>query len=158
MNKLSDIFDIVYGNGYELINLKKTSEGPNFVARTSKNNGVVGKVLKTNTEPFENGLITVSLGGSVLEAFLQDEPFYTAFHIYVLKPKKQMNNIEKLFYCMCINLNKYRYNYGRQANRTLGQIIVPDFSNDFNFDEATKSTIINYQNEINSIEKYPFKK
>ena len=23
MNKLSDIFDIVYGNGYELINLKK---------------------------------------------------------------------------------------------------------------------------------------
>ena len=69
-----------------------------------------------------------------------------------------MNNIEKLFYCMCINLNKYRYNYGRQANRTLSQIIVPDFSNDFNFDEASKSTIINYQNEINSIEKYLFKK
>ena len=31
-----------------------------------------------------------------------------------------------LFYCMCIRANKYKYNYGRQANRTLKILIVPD--------------------------------
>ena len=115
-------------NGYEFVNLTKSNSGPNFIARTSRNNGVVGKVSETKVKPFEAGLLTVSLGGSVLETFLQDEPFYTAFHIFVLKPKKQMLNLEKIYYCAAINLNKYRYNYGRQANRTLENLEVPEFN------------------------------
>ena len=30
-----------------------------------------------------------------------------------------------LFYCVCLRANKYRYNYGRQANRTLKDIMLP---------------------------------
>ena len=44
----------------------------------------------------------------------------------VLEPKRDMTFQEKLFYCMCIQNNAYRYSYGRQANKTLKDIEVPD--------------------------------
>jgi len=33
---------------------------------------------------------------------------------------------EKLFYCHCIKMNAYRYQYGRQANKTLKYIELPE--------------------------------
>lgn len=33
---------------------------------------------------------------------------------------------EKLYYCMCIQSNAYKYSYGRQANKTLKDIVIPD--------------------------------
>ena len=36
-----------------------------------------------------------------------------------------MSVIEMLFYEKCISLNKYKYNYGRQANKTLKDILIP---------------------------------
>jgi len=129
LTALSNIFDISYGNSLELNALElceNKSRGINFVSRTAKNNGVSAVVepLRTIT-PFEAGLITVSLGGSVLESFVQPNPFYTGYHVMVLKPNRDMLDEEKLFYCACIESNKYRYNYGRQANRTLKGLRVP---------------------------------
>jgi hypothetical protein len=43
-----------------------------------------------------------------------------------LKPKKEMTLAEKLYYCMCIQANAYRYSYGRQANKTLKDIELPN--------------------------------
>lgn len=99
----------------------------NFVSRTAQNNGVAARVdREAEKEPFPAGYITVALGGSVLSSFVQIKPFYTAFHIMVLEPKREMTFQEKLFYCMCIRNNAYRYSYGRQANRTLKDIALPD--------------------------------
>lgn len=119
---------MIPGNGFELLNMKLSSNSNiNFVSRTSQNNGVVAKVNKYNEiEPFPAGLITVALGGSVLSTFVQSKPFYTAFHIMVLKPKKNMSFKEKFFYAMCIKKNAYRYSFGRQANKTLKDIELPD--------------------------------
>ena len=36
-----------------------------------------------------------------------------------------MADIEKLFYCYCIRQNQYKYSFGRQANKTLKEILVP---------------------------------
>lgn len=36
-----------------------------------------------------------------------------------------MTNDELLFYCCSIRANQFRYSYGRQANRTLKQLIIP---------------------------------
>lgn len=36
------------------------------------------------------------------------------------------NKEELLFYSYCIRKNKYRYNYGRQANKTLKDILIPE--------------------------------
>ena len=44
----------------------------------------------------------------------------------VLQPKKEMRLEEKLFYCHCIKMNAYRYRYGRQANKTLKDIDLPE--------------------------------
>jgi len=126
--KIKEIFKLHQGNGFELYNMEESSNSNvYFVSRTAQNNGVVAQIYKDDKiSPFPAGYITVALGGSVLSSFVQLKPFYTAFHIMVLEPKSKMNFNEKLFYCMCIKSNAYRYSYGRQANKTLGDIDLPD--------------------------------
>lgn len=126
--RVDELFYLHQGNGFELYNMSQSSEANiSFVSRTAQSNGVVGVVDQvSDVAPFPAGYITVALGGSVLSSFVQKEPFYTAFHIMVLEPKREMTLKEKLFYCMCIQSNAYRYSYGRQANRTLRDIELPD--------------------------------
>lgn len=129
MIPIKKLFDVAYGNSLGLIALKKDKFGVNFVSRTSKNNGISGKVKQLpDISPFSSGLITVAVSGNPLESFLQLSPFYTAFHVMVLKAKEEMTTEQKLFYCLCLRLNKYKYSFGRQANRTLEDIIVPDLA------------------------------
>src|SRR5690349_9941368 len=130
LKKVSELFDLGYGNGFELINMQEAGDADGrkvaFVSRTAKNNGISAYVKPLlDVEPFKPGLITVSVGGSVLETFLQGRKFYTGFHVMVLTPKQEMSEKEKLFYCYCIRLNKYRYNYGRQGNKTLKDLLIP---------------------------------
>ena len=126
--RVDELFYLHQGNGFELYNMNQSpNSNISFVSRTAQLNGVVGKVdLTDGVAPFPAGYITVALGGSVLSSFVQKDPFYTAFHIMVLEPKRDMTFREKLFYCMCIQNNAYRYSYGRQANKTLKDIEVPD--------------------------------
>jgi len=126
--KVNDLFILHQGNGLELMHIGEVEKSDiNFVARTAQNNGVVAQVDEIeDIEPFPAGYITVALGGSVLSSFVQLKPFYTAFHIMALEPRKEMSLKEKLYYCMCIQANAYRYSYGRQANKTLKNIELPD--------------------------------
>lgn len=61
------------------------------------------------------------------------EPYYSGRDLYVLTPKREMTIEEKLYWCMVIKANAYRFNYGRQANRTLKDLelpnVVPDWVN-----------------------------
>ena len=126
MSKVIDLFDVRYGVNLELNALKQTPDGINFVSRTSKNNGVSAKVqLIEGVEPIPAGTISVAGGGSVMESFLQTEPYYSGRDLYFLTPRVTLSDQEKLYYCMCLRANKYRYNYGRQANRTLKDILIP---------------------------------
>lgn len=139
MKKLNELFDLHYGVNLELINLnvcdKNNKNYVNFVSRISKNNGVAALVEKlAGVQANPAGSISVSAGGSVAEAFLQKEEYYSGRDVYYLQERTPMTDLQKLFYCMCIRANKYKYNYGRQANRTLGDILVPDLneiSNEF---------------------------
>lgn len=126
--RVDELFYLHKGNGFKLYNMSQSPDSNiSFVSRTAQANGVVGKVDQVDgVTPFPAGYITVALGGSVLSSFVQKDPFYTAFHIMVLEPKRDMTFQEKLFYCMCIQNNAYRYSYGRQANKTLKDIEVPD--------------------------------
>lgn len=127
---LSQLFEVKYGVNLELNKLKRDKDGINFVGRSAKNNGITGRVKALpDLEPIEAGVLTVAGGGSVLETFLQMEPFYSGRDLYYLRPKVEMTTNQKLYYCVCIRANKYRFNYGRQANRTLKDILVPDISN-----------------------------
>jgi 16S rRNA A1518/A1519 N6-dimethyltransferase RsmA/KsgA/DIM1 with predicted DNA glycosylase/AP lyase activity len=124
--KLTDIFDIKQGKSLELINCEEYENGICFVSRTSTNNGIAARVKEPDyLEPMPAGAISVALSGSVLSSFYQEEPFFTAFHIACLYPKMKLTQEEMLFYCAIIEHNKYRYNFGRQANKTLKNILVP---------------------------------
>ncbi len=131
LKKINELFDVQYGNSLELINLTEceaeNTDSVNFVSRTEKNNGVSGIVEQlTDLAPFEAGLISVAgSGNSVLSSFIQTKPFYTGFHVFILRPLSPMSMVEKLFYCYTIRLNQYKYNFGRQANKTLKDLLIP---------------------------------
>ena len=126
---VSSLFDVQYGTNLELNSLVIDPKGINFVSRTANNNGVSGRVnLIAGLEPIEAGVLTVAGGGSVLETFVQDKPFYSGRDLYFLRPELVMTLEQKLFFCMCIRANKFRYNYGRQVNRTLKELLIPDIS------------------------------
>ncbi|MDE0100702.1 MAG: restriction endonuclease subunit S [Truepera sp.] len=129
--KISDVFDVSYGSNLELVNLKQCeSTGKHaipFVSRDGKNNGVSAYVERVpDTEPNPAHTLSVALGGSsVLSTFYQPLPYYSGFHVFVLVPKRKLSVIEMLFHARCISANQYKYSYGRQANRTLREILIP---------------------------------
>jgi hypothetical protein len=123
---VSTLFDVKYGVNLELNRLKSDPNGINFVSRSARNNGITGKVKQLpNIAPIESGVLTVAGGGSVLETFVQMESFYSGRDLYYLKPLIELTLEQKLYYCMCIRANKFRFSYGRQANRTLKTIQIP---------------------------------
>lgn len=130
MPKISDLFDLGYGHSLELNRLEQ-SDAPdaiNFVGRAAKNNGVTARVKPLNgVSPSVAGSITVALNGQggAGVAFLQPFPFYTGFHIMVLTPKVSMTEQEKLWWVTCITANRFRFGFGRQANRTLKDLDLP---------------------------------
>jgi hypothetical protein len=65
---------------------------------------------------------------------LQEEEFYTGQNVAVLKPLLTMSKEQKLYYCMAITKNRFRYAaFGREANRTLKDLKVPALSEVPNF-------------------------
>lgn len=145
--KVKELFEIKIGVNLELNTLEETSDisGINFVARTSQNNGVTAKVKPIpNLKPNEAGTLSCAGGGSVLSTFVQTEPYYSGRDLYVLKPKTRMTLKEKLYYSHLISENKYKYSYGRQANKTLGEIELPDTLPKWldSFDLSRASTLI----------------
>lgn len=126
MITVETIFDVKYGVNLELNRLTIDPLGINFVSRTARNNGVSAKVkLVEGTEPIPSGTLSVAGGGSVMETFLQPEPYYSGRDLYYLTPLIDLTDQEKLYYCVCLRANKYRFNYGRQANRTLRSLEIP---------------------------------
>jgi hypothetical protein len=130
--QVADIFEIRYGHSLELNGLKQAdpSKGIAFVSRKRGDNGISAYVDKLDDiEPAQPGEISCALSGNgVLTTCVQDRPFYTGYHVAILRPKQAMTKAETLFYCLCIKSNRYRYSYGRQANKTLGTLAIPKFS------------------------------
>jgi hypothetical protein len=147
--KISDLFTIKYGNSFELINLEQCKSDEfgavPFVSRTEKNNGISAFVYEVpNAETNTAHTLSVAVSGSVLSTFYQPVSYYTGFHVFVLIPKQKYSVVEMLFYAKYISSNKYRYNYGRQANKTLRDIMIPEKP-----DENLKEKLLIYQNYIN---------
>jgi hypothetical protein len=117
------------GNKFDANKMEFIQDGEiNFVSRDSKNNGVVGVVNKyKNIEPYPAGLITVSLGGSfLLSSFVQPKKFYTAQNLAILTPRTEMSLNEKIYYCKCISMNRFKYSaFGREANKSLIYLKIP---------------------------------
>ena len=146
--KLSDIFEIMYPKTLIYSDMMPDKNGINFVSSQEKNNGIVGRVQEVDgIKIYPEGCITVPLKGSVLMAHLQPQKCYVAHQIAVLLPKESMSIQEKLYYVTLIRHNSYKYNYGRQADKTIGDIYIPD-SEIYNADriKSLRYDIITTQN------------
>ena len=161
--RLNEIFDVKYGVNLELNKLKLCSKHDNkcipFVSRTEKNNGVSAFVEIIDTIiPNPSNTISVAGGGSVLSSFYQENSYYSGRDLYILTPKMHLSKQQLLLYCTFISANKYRYNYGRQANKTLGNIKLPaprelgKFSNIQIPNKPTKQPYPNKQVSLNDRE------
>lgn len=129
MIEVQALFDVKYGVNLELNAMVMDPSGIAFVSRSSRNNGVVARVAKISSKaPIAAGTISVAGGGSVMASFLQPEPYYSGRDLYYLTAKVALSDAQKLFYCACLWANRYRFSYGRQANRTLGSLLVPEVS------------------------------
>jgi hypothetical protein len=129
--KISELFDLQYGHSLELNRLLQ-SLGPNsvnFVGRAARNNGVTAKVAPiAGLAPAASSTISVALGGQggAGVAFLQPFPYYCGRDVMVLTAKLPMTDTEKLWWALCITANRFRFGFGRQANRTLKDLELPD--------------------------------
>lgn len=133
MNKLiplKELFKPVYGVNLELVNIEECSkedeDSIRFVSRTELNNGVSAYVRQIeDVQPNPAHTISVAVSGSVLSSFYQDKEYYSGRDLYYLIPNRKMSKEEMIFYALCIKANKYKYNYGRAANKTLREILLP---------------------------------
>lgn len=132
MVPVSDLFDVRYGHSLELNRLVRmsASDGVAFVSRKMGDNGISAFVEAIpDVEPAPAGDISCALGGNgVLTTHLQEQPFYVGRDVAILRPKIQLSKAQILFYCLCIKSNRFRYSYGRQANKTLRSLLVPALS------------------------------
>lgn len=129
MVALNTIFRISYGSQLDLnkCSVCQYPAGYNFVNRSAANCGVSARILAyEGIEPHPAGLITSAMGGSVLATFVQQEDFYTGQNVKVLEPLQPMSLNEKLFYCACIEANRFRFSaFGREANASFDTMTVP---------------------------------
>ena len=128
--RLDSIFDITYGSQLDLNKCHKCErpEGYNFVNRSSVNSGVSARIYAPKGKfPFPSGSLTSAMGGSVLSTFVQQEEFFTGQNVKVLIPKSDLSLAQKLYYCACIEQNRYRFStFGREANATFDSLLVPE--------------------------------
>lgn len=126
---ISELFSVTYGVNFELNRMTPDSSGIPFVGRSDRNNGVTARVSAIQgVTPNPAGTLSVAGGGSVLATFLQFEPYYSGRDLFYLTPLFAMSDSQKLYYCACIRANRYRYSYGRQANKTLKDLLIPDLT------------------------------
>lgn len=123
---LSTLFSVTYGVNLELNRMTVNANGIPFVGRSDRNNGVTARVASClGVIPNPSGTLSVAGGGSVLATFLQLEPYYSGRDLFYLTALDPMTDSQKLYYCACIRSNRYRYSYGRQANKTLKELLIP---------------------------------
>lgn len=136
---IEKLLTVKYGVNLELSNcdeiINNEEIGIKFVSRTESNNGVSATVMPIeNVIPQKAGLISVAGGGSVLSTFIQPEPFYSGRDLYTLASKDNISFEAKMFIITIIKANKYKYSYGRQANKTLPylELMLPVVKDDKN--------------------------
>jgi hypothetical protein len=124
---LSDLFSVTYGVNLELNRMTLDPSGIPFVGRSDRNNGVTARVAPIpGLSPNPARTLSVAGGGSVLATFLQVEPYYSGRDLFYLTPQVELTDSQLLYYCACIRANRYRYSYGRQANKTLKDLAIPE--------------------------------
>lgn len=110
--KLTDLFELENGKGY-LSGEAQDNPGTNpFICSSESNNGVACYTSLANTH--KGNCLTINKDGSVGCAFYQEKDFSTNKHVIVATPKfEEFNKYHAMFFIPIIELEKFKYNFGR---------------------------------------------
>ena len=115
---INKIFDIDYGNKLDMCQMTPQIGGIPFITRTATNNGVGAYVeLLESESPYPAHCLTIALGGSIGNTFLQNKPFYTSQNVAVLKPKVTLSDNVLLFLAISYNC----YNQRQEEQMSLSE-------------------------------------
>ena len=126
MIKVRDLFYIKTG-GDLWLEKEEVGEIP-VVALGFEDNGIVGFISKNlEHKLYPKGSITVAGWAGGLKAFVQERNFYVRGRVKILIPKNSTMSLnEKLFYCLCLNQNSFRFAYGRKSSADkLADLLLP---------------------------------
>ena len=152
--KVKDLFEVVYGVNLDLNKLEEVEptakNAIRYVGRSDKNNGITAFVLKSE-EYSPNPAMTISVagGGSVMSSFLQEEEYYSGRDLFFLKPRTEMTKAELLFYCTVLRMNKFKFSYGRQANKTLENLEIPKYDDFSDFNSSAEVANLENVGDVN---------
>ena len=152
--KVKDLFEVVYGVNLDLNKLEEVEptakNAIRYVGRSDKNNGITAFVLKSE-EYSPNPAMTISVagGGSVMSSFLQEEEYYSGRDLFFLEPRTEMTKAELLFYCTVLRMNKFKFSYGRQANKTLENLEIPKYDDFSDFNSSAEVANLENVGDVN---------
>ncbi|MBI2652593.1 restriction endonuclease subunit S [Candidatus Woesearchaeota archaeon] len=109
---LSDLFDIVTGD-YHSINDLKEGKIP-LISCSEFDNGISGFYNIPLDKTYKN-MITVTYDGRPLTAKFHDYHFAAYDNVGILLPKKKYRKETLLFVALLLNIERWRYSYGRKC-------------------------------------------
>ena len=113
---LTALFKVSGSKTTPLLALEEAGIGKHpYVTTQATNNGVAG-FYNHSTEQ-SGGVITVD-SAVVGYCSYQDGPFSASDHVEILTPKFPMNAYVAMFLVTVLNMEQYRYNYGRKCSQT----------------------------------------
>lgn len=114
--KVVDLFRIDRGDFHALDRLDE-GDIPT-ISRISEDNGVTGYYEKPeDAEVYHKGLLTVSTVSG--DAFVQLDDFIATDNVLICKPKREFRITTLFFIQLMINLQKWRFSYGRQPYKRI---------------------------------------
>lgn len=112
--KLLDIFDIKGSKTTPKLKLIESGEGNNPYVTTKASNNAVDGFYNIKTE--KGGVLTID-SATIGYCSYQEDDFSASDHVEKLIPKFEMNVYIALFLQTIINLEQFRYSYGRKFNQ-----------------------------------------
>ena len=118
---ISDIFDEVeIAKSLDLLDTETSSSGINYVGRTRENNGITAKLALSpdllDLVNVGNCLTVAMVGDSTCSTFFQETDFLASQNILILR-SKHLDKYNTLFLANIIQLEKYRFSYGRTLTK-----------------------------------------
>ena len=113
---LTDLFKVSGSRTTPLVDLEEFGAGEYpYVTTQATNNGIAG--FYNHFTERHKGVITVD--SAVLGyCSYQNQPFSASDHVEVLTPLFDMNVYAAMFLVTVLNMEQYRYNYGRKCSQT----------------------------------------
>ena len=69
--------------------------------------------------------------------------------MFFLKPRTEMTKAELLFYCTVLRMNKFKFSYGRQANKTLENLEIPKYDDFSDFNSSAEVANLENVGDVN---------